>query len=302
QDDSLAYWKEGPYWMTLHKLWRRMAEKDYRTAAKAVYLLHRLARGTTTESWGYFRNRTKIIETKHGRPTERRNVDEEGTLYAEWLDAYADFALLRLQSFAPDLSELAAIDAETPHEDASKALEKAAKLIEAALDCEMGPDLDNDVTCDGLKLVIEDLCELWSLFQQKLELRRTLSLLEFYLEQLPTAKAVVHESHRLLKMYNRAVPKGLGGALATEMLQEQVAWIQEELADKAKASLGKSGKGSDDGGAPAPASPPGTTKPKKAAGGAGGSTAKASKSKPQPAPKTPAATAPAPKKIVSKKP
>lgn len=53
-----------------------------------------------------------------------RNVDEEGRRYSEWLDDYADFALLRLQSFAPELSELAAVHAETPHEEASRSLEK----------------------------------------------------------------------------------------------------------------------------------------------------------------------------------
>lgn len=53
-----------------------------------------------------------------------RNVDEEGRRYSEWLDDYAEFALLRLQSFAPELSELAAVHGETPHEEASRSLEK----------------------------------------------------------------------------------------------------------------------------------------------------------------------------------
>ena len=55
--------------MTLHKLWRRMAEKDYRTAAKAVYVLHRVARGTTAESWGYFCSTL----------TQMRREDDKGT-------------------------------------------------------------------------------------------------------------------------------------------------------------------------------------------------------------------------------
>lgn len=55
--------------MTLHKLWRRMAERDYRTASKAVYVLHRVARGTTAESWGYFRD-TML---------QMRRVEDKGT-------------------------------------------------------------------------------------------------------------------------------------------------------------------------------------------------------------------------------
>ncbi|CAM9810218.1 unnamed protein product [Discosporangium mesarthrocarpum] len=55
RDVNFAQREEGPYWMTLHKLWRRMAEKDYRTKAKALYVIHRLARSTSPESWEYFR-------------------------------------------------------------------------------------------------------------------------------------------------------------------------------------------------------------------------------------------------------
>ncbi|CAM9249081.1 unnamed protein product [Ectocarpus sp. 8 AP-2014] len=322
-----AAWKEGPYWMTLHKLWRRMAERDYRTASKAVYVLHRLARGTTAESWGYFRSTLQEMRRDEDKGTKSRyfsrrvisNVDDDGRPFSEWLDAYAEFVLLRLQSFSPELGELAAIDAETPHEKASRSLEKAAKLIEAALACEIGPDLDNDVTCDGLKLVIEDLCEVWSLFQQKLEirlqqrftaggfssgeLRRTLSFLEFYLEQLSAAQGLVQESHRLLALYSHAVPKGLGDDLATEMLQEQVAWIQEELTEKAKASVGKSVTS---GGDASPSPSPAATK-KRRIGGAPTATARkpqaaapAAAAAPTAASKSPAA--PGPKRVASKKP
>ncbi|CAM9836791.1 unnamed protein product [Ectocarpus sp. 12 AP-2014] len=336
KDGGQAAWKEGPYWMTLHKLWRRMAERDYRTASKAVYVLHRLARGTTAESWGYFRSTLQEMRRDEDKGTKSRyfsrrvisNVDDDGRPFSEWLDAYAEFVLLRLQSFSPELGELAAIDAETPHEKASRSLEKAAKLIKAALACEIGPDLDNDVTCDGLKLVIEDLCEVWSLFQQKLEirlqqrftgsgfssgeLRRTLSFLEFYLEHLSAAQGLVQESHRLLALYSHAVPKGLGDDLATEMLQEQVAWIQEELTEKAKASVGKSvTSGSDASPSPSPAAtkkrriggaPTATArKPQAAAKAASASAATpAAAAAPTAASKPPAA--PGPKRVASKKP
>lgn len=46
-----------------------MAERNYRTASKAVYVLHRVARDTTTESWGYFRD-TML---------QMRRVEDKGT-------------------------------------------------------------------------------------------------------------------------------------------------------------------------------------------------------------------------------
>ena len=54
-------------------------------------------------------------------------MDSEGQSHAEWLDSYAEFVLLRLQSFSPDLSDLAAVDSETSLEDASRSLEKVKK-------------------------------------------------------------------------------------------------------------------------------------------------------------------------------
>lgn len=61
------------------------------------------------------------------------------------------------------------------------------------------------------------------------QLERTQGFLEFYLEHLERARELVEDSHKLLLVYNHAVPKTLGGALETDMLEEQVAWIREEL-------------------------------------------------------------------------
>lgn len=55
---------------------------------------------------------------------DRRNVDRDGEPYSDWMDSYADFVLLRLQSFAPDMSELASVDAETSHQEVSRSLQK----------------------------------------------------------------------------------------------------------------------------------------------------------------------------------
>jgi hypothetical protein len=33
--------REGPFWLLLHKLWRRMTERDWRSVMKSLYVLHR---------------------------------------------------------------------------------------------------------------------------------------------------------------------------------------------------------------------------------------------------------------------
>lgn len=36
--------EDDPYYMTLHKLWTKMSETDWRTAVKSLYILHTIAR------------------------------------------------------------------------------------------------------------------------------------------------------------------------------------------------------------------------------------------------------------------
>lgn len=36
--------EDDPYYMTMHKLWTKMCEKDWRTTVKALYILHAISR------------------------------------------------------------------------------------------------------------------------------------------------------------------------------------------------------------------------------------------------------------------
>ncbi len=51
---SLPY-EQNPYEQLLRKLARMVAEKDWRTTAKALYLTHRLATEISDDSWAYLR-------------------------------------------------------------------------------------------------------------------------------------------------------------------------------------------------------------------------------------------------------
>lgn len=61
--------------------------------------------------------------------TARSTVDGESEAYADWLDKYAAFTLMRVLAFGPGLSELADVDLETPHGEASKVIEKASFAV-----------------------------------------------------------------------------------------------------------------------------------------------------------------------------
>ncbi len=49
---DLSY-EQNPYEQLLRKLARIVAEKDWRTTAKALYLTHRLATEISDDSWAY---------------------------------------------------------------------------------------------------------------------------------------------------------------------------------------------------------------------------------------------------------
>jgi hypothetical protein len=41
---------DDPYYMTLHKLWTKMAETDWRTVAKSLFILHSISRDCSVEA------------------------------------------------------------------------------------------------------------------------------------------------------------------------------------------------------------------------------------------------------------
>jgi hypothetical protein len=42
--------EDDPYHMTLHKLWTKMCEKDWRTVIKSLYVLHMISRECSTDA------------------------------------------------------------------------------------------------------------------------------------------------------------------------------------------------------------------------------------------------------------
>ncbi len=48
-----------PYHMTLHKLWAKMCEDDWRTVIKSLYLLHAVSRESAPEHCKKFANAIK---------------------------------------------------------------------------------------------------------------------------------------------------------------------------------------------------------------------------------------------------
>lgn len=45
---------DDPYHMTLHKLWTKLCEKDYRTVVKSLFILHCISRDSSTDACDKF--------------------------------------------------------------------------------------------------------------------------------------------------------------------------------------------------------------------------------------------------------
>lgn len=51
---------EDPYHMTTHKIWTKMAEKDWRTVVKATTLLHSISRDSGRDACKKFASAIKL--------------------------------------------------------------------------------------------------------------------------------------------------------------------------------------------------------------------------------------------------
>ncbi len=65
-------YEQNPYEQLLRKLARMVAEKDWRTTAKALYLTHRLATEISDESWAYLRKTYLSLKSASRLGTSRR--------------------------------------------------------------------------------------------------------------------------------------------------------------------------------------------------------------------------------------
>jgi hypothetical protein len=150
------------YTMMLHKLWSRMAEKDWRSVAKAVYIFHRMALALDPELHREFAKRYSALRNaphkkSHGlyfsskTLTHVRPGDE---VYAAFLGTYAAFVLDRFALFSGRYEEC--FEGQ-PSERQLQLLGSACRVLDRALrvDVEAGVT-DQKVAIHCLELVVRD--------------------------------------------------------------------------------------------------------------------------------------------------
>eukprot|EP01034_Spumella_vulgaris_P021746 gene21746-27800_t len=106
-----------PYYMTLHKLWTKVCEDDWRTATKALYILHAISRDCTADQCRKFSSTLKnMSKTRSSKAPEHRYFDsrrfaegqlsEASTDYEAFLTSYAQYVIYRVKNFSNKFKEL----------------------------------------------------------------------------------------------------------------------------------------------------------------------------------------------------
>jgi hypothetical protein len=95
--------------MTMHKLWMKMNEKDWRTIAKSLYILHCISRDSSVEACQRFGETIKdMSKTRNPKKPDQRyfdlrlvsEVDATGEAFEDFLKDYAKYVLTRAKQFS----------------------------------------------------------------------------------------------------------------------------------------------------------------------------------------------------------
>jgi len=166
--------------MTLHKLWTKMCEKDWRTITKSVFILHSISRDCQADSCRKFAQAIKDMSKARNpkNPSHRyfdqrmvQEVDELSEDYEPFVTAYAAYVVARSRTFSAKFDELKELSSSTTEKKAVATLKKAQGLIQAALQCNLdgcSRTMFNYITGQAIRHVALDLKDLWKLFSTRL--------------------------------------------------------------------------------------------------------------------------------------
>ncbi|EKU22106.1 c2h2 zinc-finger protein, partial [Nannochloropsis gaditana CCMP526] len=180
----------NPYRVTLRKLWAKMAERDWRTVAKALYLFHVLLRECEPDDVRIYK---KVFAkmSREGCKKSRSRYFDAGAISAvdvmdgagvggagacldrrDFIARYSKYVLQRAKTFTSKFEEMKVIgQREIDAKDLVGQLGKAEKVLSSGLECALGEaeeDADSEVTLMCAELVARDVYDLFRLFHEKL--------------------------------------------------------------------------------------------------------------------------------------
>lgn len=276
------------YDAVLRKLWGKMAEKDWRTTVKALYILHRFAADGSPEHAAALKARLR--ELRRTRDPKRKekffnskqllagDSDPENIKFRAFMSRYAHYVLLRAQCFGGMFDEIST----QPKPDSGKKksaaspktitstslraehLSAAEMLLKAGIVCQLKEGEECENTAIASERVASDMIGLTTAVA--IALNRALRddnlkgadpvLLKkwcvFYSEQLlPQTKTMVKKTSPKLDAYGLFLPSRMGTSVSPDLLEKGLHLEEddeEEEKHEVEATL-ESGDATDDSGA-----------------------------------------------------
>jgi hypothetical protein len=248
------------YDAVLRKLWGKMAEKDWRTSIKSLYILHRFSSDGAPEHAPALKARLR--ELRRTRDPKRKDkffnskqllsgdARPENIKFRAFMSRYAHYVLLRTQCFGgmfDEISQLPKVEKKKAPKPVTSTtlraehLEAAAMLLKAGVACQLKDGEECENTAIAAERVASDLIGLTSAVA--IALNRALKgddlkgadpvLLkkwcEFYSEELlPQTRAMVKKTSPKLDAYGLFLPSRMGTSVAPEVLQRGLHLEEEE--------------------------------------------------------------------------
>jgi hypothetical protein len=248
------------YDAVLRKLWGKMAEKDWRTSIKALYILHRFSSDGAPEHAPALKARLR--ELRRTRDPKRKDkffnskqllagdAKSENFKFRAFMSRYAHYVLLRTQCFGgmfDEISQLPKVDKKKAPKPVTSTtlraehLEAAAMLLKAGVACQLKDGEECENTAIAAERVASDLIGLTSAVAIALnrafkgdDLKGADPVLlkkwcEFYSKELlPQTRAMIKKTSPKLDAYGLFLPSRMGTSVAPEVLQRGLHLEEEE--------------------------------------------------------------------------
>jgi len=243
------------YDAVLRKLWSKMAEKDWRTTIKALYILHRFSADGAPEHAPALKARLR--ELRRTRDPKRKEKffnskqllsgdnKEDTARVRAFMSRYAHYVLLRVQCFGGMFDEIAVEPGTDKKKSKSKPkpitstclrvehLDASALLLKAGVACQLKDGEECENTAIAAERVASDLIGLTSAVAKALnralkgdELEGTDAKLikrwcEFYSEVLlPQTRSMVKRTTPKLDAFGLFLPSRMGATVSQDTLQK----------------------------------------------------------------------------------
>jgi len=245
------------YDAVLRKLWAKMAEKDWRTTIKALYILHRFSADGSPDHAPALKARVR--ELRRTRDPKRKGKffsskllqagdnSEETAKYRAFMGRYAHYVLLRAQCFGGMFDEIAApSDKDSKKKKAAPKpitstslkvdhLDAAKLLLKTGVACVLKNGEENENTALAVERVASDLLGLTTAVAgaltralKNVDLNGADPVLikkwcEFYSEELlPQTRGMVKKTAPKLDAFGLFLPSRMGPTLSQDLLQKGI--------------------------------------------------------------------------------